>query len=200
MRDTVKIVGLTGSLNEQSTSTAALRLALTAAKRAGAEVELVDIRELDLPLYRPEAETPAAANRLAAAVESADGMIWASPLYHGTISGAFKNALDWLQLLGEADPPYLTDKPVGLVSTAGGVQGLQAINTMEYVVRALRGWAVPLTVPISKSWQVFEDDGTTEDEDVIERLQMLGHEVVKGARRLSRSPRPKPTPRAITSE
>lgn len=46
--------------------------------------------------------------------------------------------------------------------TSGGVQGLQTINTMEFVVRALRGWVVPLTVPISKSRQVFGDDGTTE--------------------------------------
>jgi NAD(P)H-dependent FMN reductase len=40
------------------------------------------------------------------------------------------------------EPPYLHDKVVGLISAAGGTQGLQAINTMEFVVRALRGWAV----------------------------------------------------------
>ena len=46
-------------------------------------------------------------------------------MYHGTVSGSFKNALDWLQLLSDRDPPYLTNKVVGLVSTAGGVQGLR---------------------------------------------------------------------------
>ena len=45
-------------------------------------------------------------------------------------SGSFKNALDWLKLLGDRNPPYLTDKVVGLISTAGGMQGLQAVNTM----------------------------------------------------------------------
>ena len=64
-------------------------------------------------------------------------------MYNGTISGSFKNAVDWLKLLDDRTPPYLTDKVVGLISTAGGVQGLQAVNTMEFVVRALRGWAVP---------------------------------------------------------
>jgi FMN reductase len=49
---------------------------------------------------------------------------------------SFKNALDWLKLLGDRNPPYLTDKVVGLISTAGGEQGLQAVNTMEFVVRA----------------------------------------------------------------
>ena len=71
-------------------------------------------------------------------------MIWSSPTYHGSISGSFKNALDWLILLAERDPPYLSNKPIGLVSTAGGVQGLQAVNSMEFIARALRGWSVPL--------------------------------------------------------
>ena len=59
-------------------------------------------------------------------------------MYNGTISGSLKNALDWLILLRDRHPPYLTDKVVGLISTAGGVHGLQAVNTMEFVVRALR--------------------------------------------------------------
>jgi NAD(P)H-dependent FMN reductase len=33
-------------------------------------------------------------------------------LYQGTISGAFKNALDWLHLLGDRDPPFLHDKVI----------------------------------------------------------------------------------------
>lgn len=84
-------------------------------------------------------------------------------MYNGTISGSFKNALDWLKLLGDRNPPYLTDKVVGLISTAGGVQGLQAVNTMEFVVRALRGWAVPLVMPIAQAWKVFDEKGAPQD-------------------------------------
>ena len=47
------------------------------------------------------------------------------PAVPRTISGAFKNALDWLGLLRNEDPPLLMDtKVVRLISTAGGVQGL----------------------------------------------------------------------------
>jgi FMN reductase len=46
------------------------------------------------------------------AVYACDAMIWSSPTYHGSVSGSFKNALDWLILLAERDPPYLTNKPV----------------------------------------------------------------------------------------
>jgi FMN reductase len=154
----VTIVGLGGSLAPHSTSLSALRVALEGARDYGTDVRLFDLRELDLPMFAPDTDpTPAAARELCDAVYAAQGMLWSSPLYHGTISGAFKNALDWLQLLGDRNPPYLTDKVIGLISTAGGTHGLQAVNTMEFVVRALRGWAVPLVLPIPQAWQVFKD-------------------------------------------
>ena len=146
----MKIVGLGGSLGRVSRSRTALRHALEGAAAAGADIELLDLRELDLPMYNPDLADPTeAAEHLLESSYSADGMIWSSPLYQGTISGAFKNALDWLHLIGDRDPPYLHDKVIGLLSAAGGAHGLQAINTMEFSVRALRGWAVPYVVPIA---------------------------------------------------
>ena len=103
--------------------------------------------------------------------------------YQGTISGAFKNALDWLHLLGRPDPPYLHDKVIGLISAAGGTQGLQAINTMEFSVRALRGWAVPYVVPIASAARVFDGTGRIHDEAIELQLKTLGDEVVRVAQR-----------------
>jgi FMN reductase len=116
------------------------------------------------------------------AVYACDAMIWSSPTYHGSVSGSFKNALDWLILLAEHDPAYLTNKPVGLVTTAGGVQGLQAINSMEFIVRALRGWSVPLVQPVAQSWRLFGPDGRLADDAVADQLRALGAEVVRAAR------------------
>src|SRR4051794_9970763 len=152
----IRVVAVGGSLSEDSTSLAAVRIALQGAVDAGAQTTLFDIRTLELPMYAPnEAAPPDAAREFCEAVYDCHGMLWSSPLYHGTISGSFKNALDWLQLLGDRQPPYLTDKVIGLISTAGGTQGLQAVNTMEFIVRALRGWAVPLVIPIPQAWRVF---------------------------------------------
>jgi FMN reductase len=156
------------------------------AAEAGAETELLDIRRLDLPMYDPGiSETPEAVRELCEAVFEADGLLWSSPLYHGTISGSFKNALDWLELLSDRKPAYLTDKVVGLISTAGGTQGLQAVNTMEFVVRALRGWAVPLVIPIPQAWRVFDKEGNTEDAKITEQLHALGREVTRAARQFA---------------
>jgi FMN reductase len=180
----VKIVGLGGSLRPSSSSRAALTVALEGASEAGAEVELLDLRALALPMYDPSLEVaPESASILAESAYSADGMIWSSPLYQGSISGSFKNALDWLILLGKREPAYLTDKVIGLISVAGGTQGLQAINTMEFVVRSLRAWAVPLVVPIPESWQAFDESGHPSNSKVEEPLKALGKEVVRIAQR-----------------
>jgi len=182
MADVIKVLGLGGSLAGASNSLAALKIALTGAEEAGAQTELLSIRDLNLPMYSPDIkQPPSEVERLCNAVYEAEGLIWSSPLYHGTISGSFKNALDWLQLLSDRTPAYLTDKVVGLISTAGGTQGLQAVNTMEFVVRALRGWAVPLVIPIPQAWRVFDKEGHSQDKRVEQQLRSLGSEVTRAA-------------------
>src|SRR5437870_13408827 len=169
-----------------SRSRAALQAALAGAERAGAETELLDIRRLDLPLYNPDEPDPTeAAARLIEVSYAADGMLWSSPMYQGTISGAFKNALDWLHVLGRREPSFLHDKVIGLISAAGGTHGLQAINTMEFAVRALRGWAVPYVVPVAAAARVFDQDGRVHDAAVELQLKTLGGEVVRVAERFA---------------
>ncbi len=183
---TIRVAGLGGSLAAGSASLAALRVALAGAAAAGAETTLLDLRQLNLPFYLPgTTDVPPAAREMAEAVHRAQGLLWASPMYHGTVSGAFKNAVDWLQLLADRDPPFLTDKVVGLISTAGGVQGLQAVNTMDFIVRALRGWAVPLVLPIPYASQAFDEAGTPREPRVGDQLRALGAEVVRAARQMS---------------
>lgn len=188
----LKIVGIGGSLALPSRSLVALQIALAAAEQDGAQTRLFDVRAMNLPLYTPGVDhpdnrpaVPSVALELVDAVCAAQGLIWSSPLYHGTISGAFKNVLDWLHLLSDRDPPYLTYKVVGLISTAGGVQGLQAVNTMEFVVRALRGWAVPMVMPIARVAQVFDTAGQVTDRSVETQLQALGREVTRAARQFT---------------
>src|SRR5438876_4138326 len=186
MTKTLTIVGLGGSMAKVSRSRAALVQALDGAARAGAETQLLDIRELDLPMYNPDEDAPTeAATRLIDSCYAADGMLWSSPMYQGTISGGLKNALDWLHLLRDRDPPFLHDKVIGLISAAGGTQGLQAINTMEFSVRALRGWAVPYVVPVPAAARVFDPEGRIREQAVALQLKTLGEEVIRVAEKFA---------------
>ena len=186
MANRLTIVGLGGSLAQISRSRAALQVALDGAASAGAKTELLDLHELELPIYNPDNDEPTpAAARLIESCYAADGMLWSSPMYQGTISGAFKNALDWLHVLGGRKPPFLHDKVIGLISAAGGTQGLQAINTMEFAVRALRGWAVPYVVPVAAAARIFDATGRIQDQAVELQLKTLGGEVVRVAERFT---------------
>lgn len=168
-----------------SASLSALRAALDAAMAEGTDVELLDLHSLPLPLYGSSSGTPPCVSHFVQAVARADAMIWSSPVYHGTVSGAFKNALDWFQELADRNPPFLTGKPVGLIAAAAGAQGIQAINTMDFAVRALRGWVVPFAVPVNASTDAFDTDGTPHDRALEARLASLGRMVVEAARRFS---------------
>ena len=104
---------------------AALRAALELAAERGAQTELLDLNALDLPLFRPDQPInayPAAHHgsivRIIDACRRADALLWSSPTYHGTVSGAFKNALDFLELLRDEEPPYLQGKAVGLIAVS----------------------------------------------------------------------------------
>jgi FMN reductase len=182
MARSVRVVGLGGSLRTASTSRTALQAALAGADRGGADTQLIWVRDLGLPLYTAEHAPPPAAHEFADTMYGCDAMIWSSPTYHGSVSGSFKNALDWLILLAERDPPYLSNKPIGLVATAGGVQGLQAVNSMDFIARALRAWSVPLVLPVARSWQSFDPDGHLKDDAIAAQLHALGAEVVRAAR------------------
>jgi FMN reductase len=193
MKTRLTVVGLEGSLAEKSNSRAALEIALEGAAEAEAQTELLDIRSLALPFYNPEIDSPPDSDmRLCDAVCAADGLIWTSPMYQGTISGSFKNVLDWLHLHGDRNPPFPTDKEVGLISTAGGVQGLQAVNTMEFIVCALHGWAVPLVMPIAQVWKAFDRTGAPQDSRLTEQLHALGREVARASCQFAPEPPTRP--------
>lgn len=185
---TFRVTGLGGSLRESSASRRALEIALQAAAASDRSTvtELLDVQSLALPAFDPAAATvPPGALRLVEAVRASNAMIWSSPVYHGSISGAFKNALDWLQLLASDATPYLSDKPIGLIATSAGTRSSPTLHTMAVVAQALRGWTVPWTVGINESHLVFAPDGHLRDQAVAAQLAQLGAMVASAARRFA---------------
>lgn len=184
----IKVVGVGGTLREGSASLGALRRALAAAGEAGAETELLDLRELDLPMYEPGralGEYGDGVGRLVEELREADAVLISTAAYHGTLAGVTKNALDFAQFLSGGDHPYFDGKVVGLISTAGGEQaGANATGAMVHVVHSLRGVVAPLMVSISKAWQRADDSGNVTDELYGRRLDSLGEQVVDLAARL----------------
>src|SRR5437763_6899902 len=86
------ILGVSGSMRERSHSARALGLVLDACRAQGAETRLLDLRTLELPVFRPDRPCDAACAREAAeAVRWADAIVIATPDYHRSMSAAVKN-------------------------------------------------------------------------------------------------------------
>jgi FMN reductase len=177
------VVGLGGTLRAGSSSESALRLALAAAEREGARVEAIAGPDLEFPMYAPEREErPDAAVRMIDLVRRADGLILASPGYHGTISGLVKNALDYVEDLREDPRPYLDGRAVACVASAAGWQAATStLGSLRSIVHALRGWPTPLGVVINSE---FERVGGEDESDarVVARLSVAAGQVVEFAR------------------
>jgi FMN reductase len=147
MRRMPLIVGLGGTMRFGSSNERALRIAIEHAGELGAETLLITGARLDLPTYDPAIGPNAAADYVIDAIERADGVILASPSYHGGMTGLLKNALDHLEALADRPRPYFRDRPVGLIATGDGWQGPNAtLQTLRLAVHALQGWPTPLGI------------------------------------------------------
>lgn len=176
------ILGLGGGLGPGTHSLSALKEALKAAEKGGATTDLINLKEVDLPLFNPESrisDYPPNVKDYIERVIAADGYIWTTPAYHGTVSGVVKNALDYTEYLSDRSPPYLYGKPVGLICTAGGTTaGVSTIQSLIHVAHALRAWVVPLTVPIPQAGRIINAAGEIGDPLIRERLSMLANELL----------------------
>ena len=92
----VRVVLVMGSLNEKSSTSAIIQFVKGRLEALEAKVDLIDLREAELPLYQPKTAKEVAAYRdIAPLVREADCFVLGSPDYHGMPSGAMKNFLDY---------------------------------------------------------------------------------------------------------
>ncbi|HUJ11470.1 MAG TPA: NADPH-dependent FMN reductase [Verrucomicrobiae bacterium] len=177
MNDKVKIVGICGSLREGSYTRMALAIALRGAGEHGAETQLIDLRDYQLVFCDggDSDDVPREVSRLCNEVKRAQGIILATPEYHGGYSGVLKNALD---LMGFDE---FEGKMIGLLGVSGGgMGGGGALAGLRNVGRALHAWVVPEQVAIANVDAVFDEaTGACRDSDVEQRLKSLGQQVAK---------------------
>jgi FMN reductase len=179
------IVGIGGTMRSGSGTERVLRAALAATERRGARTLLLAGPALDLPMYSPQSgERTGAARALVDWIGRADGVIVASPAYHGGVSGLLKNALDHIEDLRDAKRPYLDGRAVGCIACAGGWQAAVATLTgLRSIAHALRGWPTPLGVALNTSEPVFGPDGALVDAAALGQLETLADQVISFARR-----------------
>ncbi|PRX51378.1 FMN reductase [Prauserella shujinwangii] len=171
----LRIVFLSGSLGVNARAD---RLSQWCARRAaacGAGTTVFRGEDLEFPMYRPDRPERTERQRLfVEALAGADGVVTISPSYHGTPSGLLKNALDYLNDLGDDPRPFLDGRAIGCVAIAGGEQGaVSTLNTLRAIGHAMRAWPVPLGVTLSGERANLAADGAPLDPAAAHHLEIM---------------------------
>ena len=91
------ILGIAGSLRQGSYSTQVLKMVLEESKKYKTDTQILELRQVNLPIYDPSASNESNNNnnieRVGNALKWADSIILSSPDYHGSMSGPLKNLI-----------------------------------------------------------------------------------------------------------
>lgn len=174
----MRIVAFASSLNADSQSTKGLKVAVEAARQAGAEVEIFSLIERPLPIYgTPGAYEDANVKYWTQITTEADGFLLASPEYHNGPTGAFKNALDFI------GSTQFAGKAVGFIAASGGPVATNTLNQMITIVRSLHGYVVPAVGAVPGGTE-FTAEGKFADAKLQERFEAVGTKTAELAKAL----------------
>ena len=168
------VVALAGSLREDSYTRLATQRALDGVEAVGGTGELLDLRAYDLPPLNTDHGARGDSQQLVDRVGNADGLILASPMYHGSYSGVLKNAIDYCGF------DEFEGKTVGLLAVSGGSFPITTLEHLRSVCRALNSWVLPHQAAIPNVHSAFEH-GEFVDEGTERRVDTLGRQVVRYA-------------------
>src|SRR4051812_26801189 len=103
-----RILAFAGSLRKESLNKKLLRIAASAARAAGAEVTLIDLKDHPLPIFDQDLETaqgmPENGARLKTLFAEHDGLLIASPEYNSSFTAVLKNTIDWVSRPAPGEP------------------------------------------------------------------------------------------------
>jgi NAD(P)H-dependent FMN reductase len=172
--DSKHVVALCGSQRDGSHTRSALERTLATAETRGATTDLLDLTELDLPVFDPDRPDAGDAEPLRQRVQSADAVLLGTPMYHGSYSSTLKTALDYCGF------DEFEETTVGLLVVSGGGFPTLALEHLRSVARALDAWVLPHQVAIPNAHDVFEG-GQLTDESLLDRVETLGTDLVEYA-------------------
>ena len=170
-----RLLVIPGSARAASLNRRLAAAAGAAARAAGATVDEIDLRALQLPVYDGDLEAgsgvPDGARRLLEAIAAADGVLIVTPEYNGFPTPLVINAFDWLSRVPAAPPrpaglAATANKPVALLSASPGpLGGLRAMNHLrQYLQMAFAMIVVPQQFALGRAGDAFDDAGALKDE------------------------------------
>lgn len=182
-----KILAFAGSAREASGNKLLVKIAAEGARKAGAAVTVIDLRDFAMPLYDGDLEAkeglPANAKRLKALFMEHQGLLIASPEYNSSISPLLKNTIDWVSRPADKSEPALacyTGKVAGIMAASpGALGGLRGLVHVRAILENIQVMVVPEQLAVSKAPDAFDAAGALKDEKQRASAERIGAKVAQ---------------------
>jgi chromate reductase, NAD(P)H dehydrogenase (quinone) len=182
-----KLLAFAASLRRGSWNRKLVQLAADLARQAGAEVDLAEFREFDMPLYDADLHAasgiPAGAEEMGRRIGSADGLLIASPEYNFSMPGTLKNAIDWVSRIRPV--PFRGKSGMLLSASNGQVGGVRGLWQLRIPLEGLGVLLHPDMYTLPWADKSFGPDGRIIDAERQDRLAAMVQAYLGVARKLA---------------
>lgn len=123
----------------------------------GAEVEILDLNDYELPLYSTDLEQesghPERARAFLSRIAASDAVLISFAEHNGSYTAAYKNLFDWSSRIGQK---VFQDKPLVLLSTSPGARGGASVLAAATASMPFFGGQVKASLAIPDFYQNFD--------------------------------------------
>jgi len=177
-----KILAFSGSLRAGSYNQKLVRIAADAAREAGAEVTLISLADFPMPLFDQDLEEregkPEAAKKLKQLFLEHDSLLIASPEYNSMITGALKNAIDWVSRADSEDEAPLAafeGKTAAIMSASpGGYGGARSLGFLRPFLENIKVEVLQEEFSLPKAHEAFDEDGNLLHVETAGKVKAIG--------------------------
>jgi NAD(P)H-dependent FMN reductase len=168
---------LLGSVRRNRESIKVARFALECLKsRRLVETELLDLRELDLPIMeerlRFRDDAPPSVTRFSARIARADSILIVTPEYNGGYPGVLKNALEYLK-------DEYRRKAFGIITvSAVETGGILCLISLRQIVLQLGAIPIPAMLLASRIKELFDEQNQPRNRDFLRRSKVFFDELL----------------------
>lgn len=193
----MKLLIFAGSTRQQSYNRKLAQAARSMASGLGAEVTLLDLGSLDIPLYNADLEaqgTPADVMRLKQLLWEHPAWLICSPEYNAGVTALLKNTIDWASSPVKGDLDWsdglksFSGKVVGLLSASPGtLGGLRSLLSLSPLLLNLQCWVAPRQFAVGNAAQAFDGTGQLIQPQQRHGVQAVVEQVLWAASKLAPS-------------
>jgi chromate reductase, NAD(P)H dehydrogenase (quinone) len=166
-----RILAFAGSLRRESFNKKLAAIAVSGARKAGAEVTFIDLEDFPLPLFDEDLESergmPENGARLKKLFVDHDGLLIAAPEHNSSITAVHKNAIDWVsrQAPGEPSPlmAFRGKAAVLMSASPGALGGLRGLAHVRSILGNIGVIVLPDQVAVATARRAFQPDGALAD-------------------------------------